>query len=44
MGIMTKFLFKSRVGNENWLKKSAEFSSYGKFICNIFGWDTVKID
>ena len=37
LGIMTKFLFKSRVGNQNWLKKSAEVSNYAKFICNIFG-------
>ena len=21
-----------------------QISNYGKFICNIFGWDTVKID
>ena len=24
-------------------KKLTEVSNYGKFICNIFGWDTVKI-
>ena len=41
--IMTQFLFKSRVGNETWLKKSTEVFSYGKFICDIFGWKTVKI-
>ena len=40
---MTQFLFKSRVGNETWLKKLTEVSNYGKFICNIFGWNTVKI-
>ena len=44
LGIMTKFLFKSRVENESWLKQSAEVSNYRKFICNIFGWDTVKKD
>ena len=42
---MTQFLFRSRVGNktEIWLNKLAEVSNYGKFLCNIFGWDTVKI-
>ena len=40
---MTQFLFKSRVGNETSLKKFTEVSNYGKFICNIFGWNTVKI-
>ena len=40
---MTEFLFKSRVGNETRLKQLTEVSHYGKFICNIFGWDTVKI-
>ena len=43
LGIMTQLLFKSYVGNEIWLKKSTEVSNYGKFICNIFEWDTVKI-
>ena len=43
---MTQFLFRSRVGNktEIWLNKLAEVSNYGKFLCNIFGWDTVKIE
>ena len=40
---MTQFLFNSRIGNETWLKKLAEASNYGNLICNIFGWDTVKI-
>ena len=40
---MTQFLFKSRVENETWLKKLTEPSNDGKFICNVFGWDTVKI-
>ena len=40
---MTQFLLKSRVGNETSLKKLTKVSNYGKFICNIFGWDTVKI-
>ena len=35
---MTQF-----VGNESRLKKLTEVSNYGKFICNIFGWDTEKI-
>ena len=43
LGTMTQFLFKSRVGNETSLKKLTEVSNYGKFICNMFGWDTVKI-
>ena len=43
LGTMTQFLFKSRLGNETWLKKLTEVSNYDKFICNIFGWDTVKI-
>ena len=43
LGIMTQLLLKSYVGNEIWLKKSTEVSNYGKFICNIFEWDTVKI-
>ena len=38
-----QFLFKSREGDKTWLKKFAEVSNYGKFICNIFGWDIVKI-
>ena len=41
--IIPQFLFRSRVGNETWLKKSTEVSSYGKFIYDIFGWKTVKI-
>ena len=32
------------VGNESRLKKLTEVSNYGKFICNIFGWDTEKIE
>ena len=28
--------------NETSFKKLTEFSNYGKFICNIFNWDTVK--
>ena len=40
---MTQFLFKSRVGNKTRSKKLTEVSNYGKFICNIFGWDTVTI-
>ena len=40
---MTQFLFKSRVGNETRLKKVTEVSHCGKFICNILGWNTVKI-
>ena len=40
---MTQFLFKSCVGNETWLKKLTEVSNYGKFICNISGWNTVKL-
>ena len=35
---MIQVFFKSWVGNETW-----EVSNYGKFICNIFCWDTVKI-
>ena len=31
----------SCIRNETRLKKLAE--NYGKFICNIFGWNTVKI-
>ena len=41
--IITQFLFKSRVENETWLKKSTKISHYDKFFCNIFGWDAVKI-
>ena len=40
---MPQFLFKSRVENETRLKKLTEVSSHGKFICVIFGWDTIKI-
>ena len=40
---VTEFLFKSFVGKETWLKKLTEVSDYRKFICNIFGWDTVRI-
>ena len=40
---MTQFHFKSHVGNETRLKKLTEVSDFGKFICNIFVWDTVKI-
>ena len=36
LGIMTQFFFKSRVGNETWLKKSTEVSNYGKCISNIW--------
>ena len=43
LGIMTQFLLKSWVENETWLKKSTKASNYGKFICNIFRWDTIKI-
>ena len=43
LGTMTQFLFKSRVGNKTRLKKLTEVSNYGKCICNIFEWDTVKI-
>ena len=45
LGTMTQFLFRSRVGNktEVWFNKLTEVSNYGKFLCNIFGWDTVKI-
>ena len=25
------------------MKKSTEVSNYGKLICNVFGWDAVKI-
>ena len=39
---MIHFLFKSRVGDETWLEIFAEVSNYGKFICNIFRWDSVK--
>ena len=41
---MTQLLFKSLVQNETQLKKLTEVSNYCKFICNIFGWDTVKIE
>ena len=41
--IMTHFLFKSCLGNETWLKESTEVFNYVKFICNIFGCDTVKV-
>ena len=40
---MTQFLFKCGVRNETRFKKFTEVSNYGKLICNIFGWDTVKI-
>ena len=40
---MTQFLSISRVGNKTWLKHFSEFCNYGKFICNIFGWNTVKM-
>ena len=43
LGTMTQFLFKSRIGSETRLKKLTEVAYYGKFICNMFGWDTVKI-
>ena len=43
LGTMAQFPLKSRVGNETWLKKLTEVCNYGKFICNIFGWYTVKI-
>ena len=44
LGTMSQFLVKSRVGNEIMLKKFTEVSTnYGKFICDIFGWNTVKI-
>ena len=36
---MTYFLFKSHRGDEKFIN----VSNYGKFICNIFGWDRVKI-
>ena len=42
LGTMIQFLFKSRVGDETWLEIFAEVSNYGKFICNIFRWDSVK--
>ena len=41
--LRSQFLFKSRVGNETRLMKLGQVSNYGKFICNIFSWDTVKI-
>ena len=41
---MTQFLFKSRVENESRLKKLTDVPSYGKFICNIFGWDIEEIE
>ena len=41
---MTQLLFKSLVQNEIQLKKLTEVSNYCKFISNIFGWDTVKIE
>ena len=40
---MTQFLLIFRAENESRLKKFTEVSNYGKFICIIFGWDTVKI-
>ena len=43
LGTMTQFPFKSWVGNETRLKKLREVWNYGKFICNTFSWDTVKI-
>ena len=43
LGTMTQFLFKSRVGSETRFKKLKETSYYGKFICNMFSWDTAKI-
>ena len=43
LGTMTQFSFKSRLGNEIRLKKLTAVLNHGKFICNIFGWDTVKI-
>ena len=43
LGTMNQFPFKSRVGSETWLKHLTEVSNYDQFICNIFGWDTVKI-
>ena len=44
LGTLSQFLVKSRVGNETMLKKFTEVSTnYGKFICNIFGWNAVKI-
>ena len=42
IGTVTQCLFKCRVGNKTRLKKLTEVSNYGKFIWNIFGWDTVK--
>ena len=41
---MAQFPFKSRLGNYTSLKKLTEVSNYGKFICNTFGWNTVKIE
>ena len=41
---MTQLLFKSLVQNEIQLKKLTEVSNYCKFVSNIFGWDTVKIE
>ena len=41
---MTWFIFKSHRGDETWLVKFTSVSNYGKFICNIFGWDTVKVE
>ena len=41
--LRSQFLFKSWVGNETRLKKLREVWNYGKFICNTFSWDTVKI-
>ena len=43
LGTLTQFLFNSHARNETWLTKLTEVSNYGKFIFNIFGWDTVKI-
>ena len=43
LGTMIQFLFRSCVKNETWLKKLTEVSNYGKYIFNIFCWDTVEI-
>ena len=43
LGTLSQFLFNSHARNETWLRKLTEVSNYGKFIFDIFGWDTVKI-